>query len=403
MALISFPRILSSDIFRTGFILSHAPKFVKIQSASITSKENRDPNIKKPAPWPYETKKFTFMRAYFDSTVKRFDENTKIIVVDGNIGAGKTSFAKQLAEAFDMVYFPEPTMESYFVSPYGYDLRKIDAILPPSYQCCDVSTFYSNPYHQNVAKFQFRMYMLRLEQYLDALAHVLNTGQGVVLERCAYGDFVFTEAMAKFGYLSPRVMKLYKDITKNTLEELMRPHLIIYLDISAEEALKRIKKRNDPIEVNSKVLTKEYLEAIEYFYKQRYLKNMEKHAELLIYDWTHYGDIEVVVEDIERIDFERFTFYDSKMGDWRKENDWEWSYFRRRYTNEKEIILNYGVIYRPSVEEVFHPGDEVEEFEKIMLKIPGEKYAEGFNSDAGDSVLFKLDPKSYWKTIRTRL
>lgn len=177
MALIFLPRILNYDLIRSSYVLSKTPKFSRVQSACITSKENRDPNIKKPAPWPYKTKNFTFFRGYIEGTVKRFDENTKIIVVDGNIGAGKSKFAKELADAFDMEYFPEPTMERYFITAYGYDIRKIDSILPPSYKCCDVSTFYRNPHHQNVPKFQYRMYMFRLEQYLNALAHVLNTGK----------------------------------------------------------------------------------------------------------------------------------------------------------------------------------------------------------------------------------
>lgn len=42
----------------------------------------------------------------------------------------------------------------------------------------------------------------RLSQYIDALAHLLSTGQGVILDRSVYSDFVFTEAMFSQGYLS---------------------------------------------------------------------------------------------------------------------------------------------------------------------------------------------------------
>lgn len=42
----------------------------------------------------------------------------------------------------------------------------------------------------------------RYNQYIDALAHVLSTGQGVVLDRCVYSDFVFLEAMFSQGYIS---------------------------------------------------------------------------------------------------------------------------------------------------------------------------------------------------------
>ncbi|XP_054719388.1 NADH dehydrogenase [ubiquinone] 1 alpha subcomplex subunit 10, mitochondrial-like [Uloborus diversus] len=388
MSLVCFPRILQFEGKLPGLI-SCLPKVVKVQSANIVSKEFKDPNVKKPAPWPYQQRLFNLFHWYIDGTKKRFDENSKIIVVDGNIGAGKSNFAKQLADAFDMLYLPEPTMENYFVSPYGYDMRKIDDILPPSYKCCDIKTFYSNPHHQNVGKFQFRMMSLRINQYVDALAHLLNTGQGVVLERSTYSEFVFVETMHKFGYLSSPAKQLYYDCHNNAVEELWRPHLVIYLDISPEVALERIKKRNDPAEVNSKVLTKEYLETIEHFYKQKFLKDIETHAELLIYDWNNYGDVEVVVEDIERIDFDRFTIYDDKLKDWKYDDDWILGWYRRQFTTLKRRILDYACIYRPKVKELFHPGEEVLEFHEILKKIPGERYANGFNPAAGDNVWFK--------------
>lgn len=49
-----------------------------------------------------------------------------------------------------------------------------------------------------------------------------------------------------------------------------------------------------------------------------------KHAELLVYDWSDEGDVEIVIEDIERIDFNRFDIQDSQLKDWvhRLEEDW---------------------------------------------------------------------------------
>lgn len=40
------------------------------------------------------------------------------------------------------------------------------------------------------------------------------------------------------------------------------------------------------------------------------------HSELLVYDWTDAAEVEVVVEDIERIDFTRYDKQDLKMKDW---------------------------------------------------------------------------------------
>lgn len=47
----------------------------------------------------------------------------------------------------------------------------------------------------------FHMLEIKISQYLDALMHVFNTGQGVVLERCMFTDLAFAEAAKASGYL----------------------------------------------------------------------------------------------------------------------------------------------------------------------------------------------------------
>lgn len=42
---------------------------------------------------------------------------------------------------------------------------------------------------------------------------------------------------------------------------------------------------------------------MEEIYKQKYLTEMQKDTKFLIYDWSHGGDMDVVIEDIEKIDF----------------------------------------------------------------------------------------------------
>lgn len=52
------------------------------------------------------------------------------------------------------------------------------------------------------------------------------------------------------------------------------------------------------------------------------------HAELLIYDWSEMGDVEVVVEDIERLNLDDYDRYDPKMEDWRITKEMEWGHRR---------------------------------------------------------------------------
>lgn len=113
----------------------------------------------------------------WDDTLPRFNDNTKLIVVEGPPASGKTEVAKALAEDFDMLHFPEVTMDLHYINPYGYDMRQLDPELPDSMKSFDHKNFCKTPSHLNAANFQMLMYHYRYSQYIDALTHILNTGK----------------------------------------------------------------------------------------------------------------------------------------------------------------------------------------------------------------------------------
>lgn len=110
---------------------------------------------------------------------------------------------------------------------------------------------------------------------------------------------------------------LYYEIRSNSIGELLKPHLIIYLDVPVNKVVENIKKRKISYEENSTVLTSDYLSVMEKYYKQNYLKEMSRDSELLVYDWSNEGEVEIITEDIERIKFERRDEQDPKFMDWR--------------------------------------------------------------------------------------
>ncbi|XP_063699297.1 NADH dehydrogenase [ubiquinone] 1 alpha subcomplex subunit 10, mitochondrial [Culicoides brevitarsis] len=357
------------------------------QSCNITGKSFRGKTADRPKPWDYKNKGYNVIHSIFDKTRWRWDENSKIIVVDGPIASGKTDFAKSLADELEMMFMPEPHMDRVYVNSYGFDLRTLNDKLPPACRSIENKDFLMHPENMYIANYQFYMMVMRFHDYIDALAHVFNTGQGVVLERSIYSDFVFMETMFKHGYLSKNVRSYYHQIMYHILPELMKPHLAIYLDVPVAEVKNRIKKRNIDYEVNSKVLTDEYLTTLESIYKQQYLKDISKHAELLVYDWSNYGDAEVVVEDIERIDFDRFEKHDPKLRDWRLGHEEEYNAKRMWYTNEKPTLMRYLNIPRLDVPELMLTADENDIYNTVVAESPGNRYDEGYNEDAGDTGL----------------
>lgn len=61
--------------------------------------------------------------------------------------------------------------------------------------------------------------------------HLFSTGQGVVLDRSAYSDLVFVETLYRLNLISRNGHRALHELREHTLIELLKPHLVIYLDV----------------------------------------------------------------------------------------------------------------------------------------------------------------------------
>ncbi|XP_066262639.1 NADH dehydrogenase [ubiquinone] 1 alpha subcomplex subunit 10, mitochondrial [Euwallacea similis] len=358
----------------------------------------------KPKPWNYNERSYTYFHYLFDKTTPRFDENTKLIVVEGPVAAGKSRCAKEIAKAFGMLYLPEANLDMEYINSYGYDIRQLDPMLPPDCRSFDIVDFLKNPKHKLTTRMQIQLFMIKYSQYIDALAHILSTGQGVVLDRCVYSDFVFVEAMYNQRYLSKAAYKKYYEYRDNTIHELLRPHLVVYLDVPVPRVLENINKRNITCEKRSQAMNPQYLEVLEKNYKQNYLKEISTHAELLVYDWTVEGDMEVVVEDIEAIDFEKYDDHDTNLKDWRQEFEEDWACLRYKYADQKDYLMAGFNVPDYDCPELLVDAMDIKACDAVMDEAPGNRYAPGFNINMGDkSWLFKYKlPKKNTLPLRER-
>ena len=133
-----------------------------------------------PKPFPYEKRSYGFLDELMEDTRKRFNENSKVIVIEGNVGVGKNEFARRLAKNFDLKYIPGITEDDIFTGVNNFDVRSTDICLPEEAQCYTNKKLFNdkNPACGKAVKLQFMYYCQRYTQYFHkALLHLLSTGK----------------------------------------------------------------------------------------------------------------------------------------------------------------------------------------------------------------------------------
>ncbi|XP_010862831.1 NADH dehydrogenase [ubiquinone] 1 alpha subcomplex subunit 10, mitochondrial [Esox lucius] len=303
-----------------------------------------------------------------DRTTPRLKENSKIISIDGNLASGKGALAQSLADKLGMLYMPEPDTK------YLDKIMKEKEPLASAFNGnCSLDKFYSDPKSAdgNSYRLQAWMYLMRLLQWSDAMEHMLATGQGVILERSPYSDMVFVEAMFKQGYIRKACVEHYNEIKGISICEFLPPHLVIYLDVPAEEVQKKLKATGKDIPLP-------YLKSIEDAYKKTYLPQISESAELLAYDATQAQDIERIAEDIEYLKFEK--------GPWTEQDDVTLHYMRVLVEDKIRVAsLAHAPIFLPEVTIGAHEYDETYHAFKSLA---GKMYAPGYNADVGDKNIW---------------
>lgn len=147
--------------------------------------------------------------------------NGGLVIVEGNIGAGKSTFAKHLADALQGEYLPEPDEKT---NPYLADYYR-----DPARWAFDVQMFLLT-----------RRY--RAQRY--AQSKVRHYGNGfVVLDRSYYGDVCFANVQRQLGYFSQRDYDTYLCHHTDMKAFLEPPAMAIFLDVSVNVCKERINKR----------------------------------------------------------------------------------------------------------------------------------------------------------------
>lgn len=199
-----------------------------------------------------------------NSTIKKVDfielpinelnlQHLNFLVIEGNIGSGKTTLSKKIAEDFNGKTILERFTDNPFLPKFYTDAERYAFPLEMS--------FLADRYSQ-------------LNQHLDSFDLFKDL---IVADYFIYKSLIFAQVT-----LQNDEMMLYRSIFDVMYKEIKKPDIYVFLYQSTENLLKNIKKRGRTYEENIKAT---YLEQITQSYSD-FIKTLPK-ENILIIDVTH--------------------------------------------------------------------------------------------------------------------
>jgi NADH dehydrogenase (ubiquinone) 1 alpha subcomplex subunit 10 len=147
-----------------------------------------------PKPFDYKHKPYGLWARLTDSSIKRLTDNTLLISVDGNFGSGKTELAQKLSKEIKFHLGKQINFDDMlYKQPNNANLREIVNTLVQDNERFHISTlneWHENPSYKRSMELQRNFYYCRWFQFRQAILHLMSTGEGVLLERSPYSDYV---------------------------------------------------------------------------------------------------------------------------------------------------------------------------------------------------------------------
>lgn len=169
-------------------------------------------------------------------------------IVEGNIGAGKSTFLTLIQQAIPEVSVALEPIHDWQDQGYGQSL---------------LANFYQDP-QRWAYTLETLTLMCRIREQL--LEQQMYSNQVRIVERSVYsGHYCFAKNGYEHGFLTDSEWHMYQEWFSFLTQQLRPPKGFIYLQIAPEVAFARIKKRQRPSEES---LTLSYLEQIHQKHEQ---------------------------------------------------------------------------------------------------------------------------------------
>lgn len=180
-----------------------------------------------------------------------------MIVIDGVVGVGKSTLMNILSDKYNLTPYKEPVFNNILLEKFYYNRER-----------------YSFP-------LQIFFFNKRLEQLKEAA-----TKKNTILDRSIYGDLIFAKLLKDNNDMSEEEYDIYLDLFNNMVEHIPIPRLLIYLDISVDNAINRIHKRGRDFELIT---------------EKSYWEKLNKNYTSFFNDYSHSKILKI---NVNNLDFE---------------------------------------------------------------------------------------------------
>ena len=168
----------------------------------------------------------------------KIEKKNYLIGIAGNIGVGKTTLTRNLADRLNW----KPYYESVIDNPYLDD------------------------FYGDMRRWSFNLQIYFLAHRFRSQKAIAESGYPAIQDRTIYEDVeIFARSLYEQGYMSDRDHRTYEDLFNNMVQLLPKPDLIIYLRASIKTLMSHIRNRGRGFE---KTISPDYIEYLNRAYER---------------------------------------------------------------------------------------------------------------------------------------